>query len=170
MNIELLFFLPWIVNLYCMILFLLGDKQGLSLVLWWHVTMSCFSMLFHTRNRWFVLKYWMLLCLNGIFSWSFNFINLVGNKKKKKQRSTKKGEKKSFGVHFEVGVHFGALGHAFKSVAHDQIKEGNNQHAHCPDLAKGRAESWWNKVGLKQIFAKLKSGRSQHDHAYFKGL
>ena len=50
-------------------------------------------------------------------------INFVENKKKKKQRSTKKGEKKSFGVHFEVGVHFGALGHAFKSVAHDQIKE-----------------------------------------------
>ena len=65
----------------------------------------------------------MLLYLIGIFPWSFNFINLVGNKKKKKQRSTKKGEKKSFGVHFEVGVHFGALGHAFKSVAHDQIKE-----------------------------------------------
>ena len=142
MNIELLFFLPWIVNLYCMILFLLGDKQGLSLVLWWHVIMSCFSMLFHTRNWWFVLKYWMLLYLNDIFSWYFNFINLVGNKKKKKQRSTKKGEKKSFGTHFEVGAHFGALGHAFKSVAHDQIKEENNQHAHCPALAKGRAESW----------------------------
>ena len=129
-----------------------------------------FSMLFHTRNWWLVLKYCILLCLIGRFPWSFNFINLVGNKKKKKQRSTKKGEKKSFGVHFEVGVHFGVLGHAFKSVAHDQIKGENHQHAHYPALGKGRAESWWNKVRLEQIFAKLKSGRSQHDHAYFKGL
>ena len=61
----------------------------------------------------------MLLYLNDIFSWYFNFINLVENKKKKKQRSTKKGEKKSFGPHFEVGAHFGALGHAFKSVSYD---------------------------------------------------
>ena len=27
-----------------------------------------------------------------------------------------------FETHFEVGAHFGVLGHAFKSVAHDQIK------------------------------------------------
>ena len=61
--------------------------------------------------------------LSDIFSWYFNFINLVGNKKKKKQRSTKKEEKKSFGAYFEVGAHFGGLGHTFKSVAHDQINE-----------------------------------------------
>ena len=65
----------------------------------------------------------------------------IRRKRSKEAQNKLKGEKKSFGGHFEVGAHFGALGHAFKSVAHDQIKKGSSQHAHDPALAKGRAES-----------------------------
>ncbi|RYR19612.1 hypothetical protein Ahy_B03g064446 [Arachis hypogaea] len=49
--------------------------------------------------------------------------NEIRRRRSKEAQNKLKRRKKSFGAHFEVGAHFGGLGHAFKSVAHDQIKE-----------------------------------------------
>ena len=68
-----------------------------------------------------MLKYCILLCLNGIFSWSFDFINFVGKsgKRKKIAQNQLKRRKEEFWARFEDWAHFGTLGHAFKIVAHD---------------------------------------------------